>query len=144
MEAAYAHAAVSMEMLGLALRLLLGVNTMRDCGNGLGRAPLLAFDSVPAAPKPGDNVSLWIAYELPAPAITAGSATYSFSLNGIPFTPTIDDLCTQTTCPKEPGLYNETSSSIFPSGLVGKLVTQITWRDPDDTLIWCVENTWRV
>lgn len=128
----------------LVIRLLLGVGSMRDCGNGLGRAPLLAFDSVPAAPKPGDNVSTWIAYELPAPAITAGTATYSFSLNGIPFTPTVEDLCTQTICPKEPGLYNETSSSIFPSGVSGKIVAQIAWRDPDDTLIWCVENTWRV
>lgn len=117
---------------------------MRDCGNGLGRASLLSFDSVPANPVAGDNVTLWVAYDLPAPAITAGTATYSFSLNGIPFPPTVDDLCTQTTCPKEPGLYNETSSSIFPSGVSGKIVSQIAWRDPDDTLIWCVENTWRV
>ena len=123
---------------------LLGVGSMVDCGKGLGRAPLLSFDSVPASPKAGDNVSMWIAYDLPAPAITGGTATYSFSLNGIPFAPTVEDLCTQTTCPKEPGLYNETSSSIFPSGVSGKIVSQIAWRDPDDTLIWCVENTWRV
>lgn len=124
--------------------LLLAVAAMRDCGNGLGRAALLAFDSVPAAPKADDNVTTWIAYDLPAPAITAGTATYSFSLNGIPFAPTVDDLCTQTECPKEPGVYNETSSAIFPSGISGKIVSQIAWRDPDDTLIWCVENTWRV
>ena len=120
------------------------MGSIRDCGNGLGRAPLLGFDSVPAAPKAGDNVSLWIAYDLPTPAITGGTATYSFSLSGIPFAPTVEDLCTQTACPKEPGLYNETSSSIFPSGVSGKIVSQIAWRDPDDTLIWCVENTWRV
>jgi hypothetical protein len=28
--------------------------------------------------------------------------------------------------------------------VTGKIVSQIAWRDPDDTLIWCVENTWRV
>lgn len=117
---------------------------MRDCGNGLGRAPLLGFDSQPSVPRAGDNVTTWIAYDLPAPAITAGTATYSFSLNGIPFAPTVDDICTQTSCPKYPGLYNETSSAIFPSGISGKIVSQIAWRDPDDTLIWCVENTWRV
>ncbi len=131
-------------MFQTMLLALLGVGSMRDCGNGVGRAPLLSFDSVPANPIAGDNVSMWVAYDLPAPAITAGTATYSFSLNGIPFPPTVDDLCTQTTCPKEPGLYNETSSSIFPSGVSGKIVSQIAWRDPDDTLIWCVENTWRV
>ncbi len=133
-----------MEMLGLLAALLLGVGSMRDCGNGLGRAPLLEFDSVPASPVPGDNVTTWIHYELAAPAITAGTATYSFSLYGIPFPPTVEDLCTQTSCPKDPGIYNETSSAIFPPGVSGKIVSQIAWRDPDDTLIWCVENTWRV
>ncbi len=133
-----------MEMLGLLTALLLGVSSMRDCGNGLGRAPLLGFDSVPASPAPGDNVTTWIHYELGEPAITAGTATYSFSLNGIPFPPTVEDLCTQTDCPKDPGIYNETSSAIFPPGVSGKIVSQIAWRDPDDTLIWCVENTWRV
>jgi len=131
-------------MLHAMLLALLGVGSIRDCGNGVGRAPLLSFDSVPASPKAGDNVSLWIAYDLPAPAITGGTAIYSFSLNGIPFAPSVEDLCTQTICPKEPGLYNETSWSIFPSGISGKIVSQIAWRDPDDTLIWCVENTWRV
>ena len=124
--------------------LFFGLQTMRDCGTGEGRAPLLSFDSTPASPKAGDNVTTWVAYDLPAPGITAGTATYSFSLNGIPFTPTVEDLCTQTACPKDPGLYNETSSSLFPSGISGKIVSQIAWRDPDDTLIWCVENTWRV
>jgi hypothetical protein len=123
---------------------LLSVASMRDCGNGVGRAPILSFDSVPAIPKAGDNVTTWVAYDLPPPAITAGTATYSFTLNGIPFPPTVDDLCTQTACPKEPGLYNESSSSIFPSSVTGKIVSQIAWRDPDDTLIWCVENTWRL
>jgi hypothetical protein len=120
------------------------LGSMRDCGNGLGRAPLLDFGSLPESPRPGDNVTTWILYDLPAPAITAGTAIYSFSLNGIPFTPTKEDLCTQTSCPKEPGIYNETSSAIFPSGISGKIVSQIAWRDPDGTLIWCVENTWRV
>ena len=124
--------------------LFFALTSMRDCGNGLGRAALLSFDSVPAAPKAGDNVTTWIAYDLPAPAITAGTATYSFSLNGIPFPPTVEDLCTQTSCPKETGFNNETSSAIFPSGVSGKIVSQIAWRDPDDTLIWCVENSWRV
>lgn len=133
----------SIQMLASLALILLGVTGMRDCGDGLGRAVLLGFGSSPESPRPGDNVSTWIAYDLPAPAITAGTATYSFSLNGIPFTPSVEDLCTQTLCPKEPGLYNETSSSIFPQ-IAGKIVAQIQWRDPDDTLIWCVENTWRV
>jgi hypothetical protein len=131
-------------MIGNALALVLGMYAMKDCGNGLGRASLLGFDSQPANPVAGDNVSTWIAYDFGSPAITGGTATYSFSLNGLPFPPTVNDLCTQTACPKEPGVYNESSTAIFPSGVSGKIVSQISWRDSDDTLIWCVENTWRV
>jgi hypothetical protein len=120
------------------------LSTIRDCGNGQGRAALLGFDSQPANPKAGDNVSLWVAYDLPAPAITGGTATYSFSLNGIPFTPTVDDLCTQTACPKDTGFNNESSWSIFPSGVSGKIVSTIRWHDQNDELVWCVETSWRV
>lgn len=117
---------------------------MKDCGNGEGRAALLGFDSEPASPVAGELVTTWVAYDLPAPAITDGTATYSVSLNGIPFPPTVAPLCEETDCPKEVGIHNETSSTVFPSGISGKIVSQIAWRDLDDTLIWCVENTWRV
>jgi hypothetical protein len=123
---------------------LLSLSSIRDCSNGLGRAAVLGFESEPAIPKAGDNVTLWVAYDLPPPAITGGTATYSFSLNGIPFPPTVDDLCTQTLCPIDVGFHNETSSSIFPSGVSGKIVSQILWRDQSDELVWCVETTWKV
>ena len=123
---------------------MFALGSMRDCSNGIGRAALLGFGSSPETPKAGDNVTLWVAYDLPQPPITGGIATYKFSLNGIPFTPTIDDLCTQTACPKEVGFNNESSSSIFPSGISGKIVSSITWKDQNDDLVWCVETTWRV
>lgn len=128
-------------MLG---QLLLGFLGIRDCGNGKGRAALVGFDSQPANPVAGDNVSLWVAYDFAAPAITGGTATYAVSLNSIPFTPTIDDLCTQTSCPKDPGMYNETSWSTFPSGITGKIKSTITWKDQNNDLVWCVETSWQV
>lgn len=131
-------------MLLKLLGLFAGLSSIRDCSNGQGRATLLGFDSQPANPVAGDNVTLWVAYDLPAPAITGGTATYKFSLNGIPFTPTVEDLCTQTACPKETGFNNESSWSIFPSGVSGKIVSAITWKDQNDELVWCVETTWRV
>jgi hypothetical protein len=131
-------------MIGALILATFGLSSIRDCGNGQGRAPLLGFDSQPTNPVAGDNVSLWVAYDLPAPAITGGTATYAFTLNGIPFAPTVDDLCTQTTCPKETGFNNETSSSLFPSGISGKVKSSITWKDQNDDLVWCVETTWRV
>lgn len=119
------------------------LTTIRDCGNGQGRAALLAFDSEPLNPVAGDNVTLWIAYDLPAPEITGGTATYSFTYNGIPFPATVDPLCEQTMCPKSTGFNNETTWSLFPSGISGKVVSKIQWNDQNDDLVWCVETTWK-
>lgn len=131
-------------MLWSLLTSFLALGSIRDCGNGQGRASLLGFDSTPANPMPGDNVSLWVAYDLPAPVVTGGTAEYALKLNGIPFSPTVDDLCTQTKCPKDIGFNNETSSSIFPSGISGKIVSSITWKDQNNDLLWCIETTWKV
>lgn len=125
------------------LRTLLGLTTIQSCGTG--RATLLGFDSQPATPRAGDNVSLWVAYTIPGAPVTGGTATYKITLNGIPLTPTVDPLCTQTSCPKETGIpYNETSWSIFPSGITGKIASRIEWKDQDAQPLWCIETTWRV
>jgi len=129
-------------MLTRIFKTAIGLGTIKSCGTGT--ATLLGFDSQPAAPVPGDNVTLWVAYTLPEP-VTAGNAIYTVTLNGIPFSPTVDELCTQTACPKEANVvYNETSSSIFPSGVSGKIVSQIEWTDQNDNTLWCVETSWRV
>jgi hypothetical protein len=114
---------------------MFALGSIRDCSNGLGRAVMLGFSSSPENPKAGDNVSLWVAYDLPEPAITGGIAKYSYALNGIPFPASEYDLCTQTVCPKEVGFNNETSSSIFPSGISGKIVSAISWTDQNDELV---------
>lgn len=131
-------------MIKLLTLLAASLSTIRDCGNGQGRAALLAFDSQPATPKAGDNVTLWVAYDLPVPEITGGTATYSVTYNGIPFPPTVNPLCDETACPKPVGFNNETSSSIFPSGLSGKITSSVKWIDQNDDLVWCVETTWKV
>ncbi len=131
-------------MLRSLLKIFGVLSTIRDCSNGQGRAALLGMDTQPASPVAGDNVTLWVAYDLPDPPITGGTATYRFNFNGIPFAPTVDDLCTQTTCPKETGFNNESSWSIFPSGVSGKIVSAIEWKDQNNDVVWCVETTWRV
>lgn len=131
-------------MLKALISLGFALTSIKDCSNGQGRAALLAFDSQPANPKPGDNVTLWVAYDLPAPEITGGTATYSFTYNGIPFPKTINPLCNDTACPKLVGFNNESSSSVFPSGISGKIVSSIQWNDQNNDLVWCVETTWKV
>jgi hypothetical protein len=127
----------------LLLSMLFGLTSITSCGTG--RATLLGFDSQPTNPVAGENVSLWVAYTIPGAPVTDGTATYKVTLNGIPLPETNDPLCTQTACPKESNVdYNETSSSIFPSGVTGKIVSRVQWTDQDDALLWCIETSWRV
>ena len=133
-----------MALLRGALILLAATVSLRDCGNPTtDQAVITGYGFSPSNPSPGDPTDLWVAYDLKSP-ITGGTATYSFSLNGIPFSPTVDDLCTQTTCPKEIGTYNETSKSSFPSGVSGKIVTKIQWANQDKEPVWCLETTFKI
>jgi hypothetical protein len=127
-----------------AILLLAATVSLRDCGNPTtDQAAITGFGFSPSNPNPGDPTELWVAYDLKS-ALTGGTATYSFTLNGLPFTPTVDDLCTQTVCPKDVGTYNETSKSEFPSGVSGKLVSKIQWKNQDSQPVWCLESTFRI
>jgi len=131
-------------MLRGALILLAATVTLKDCGNpSSDQAAITSYGFSPANPLPDDPTELWVAYDLRSP-ITGGTATYSVSLNGIPFVPTVDDLCTQTACPKNVGTYNETSKSTFPSGVSGKIVSKISWTNQDNQPVWCLESTFRI
>lgn len=119
--------------------------TLKDCGAGVSLFPLHDQGFSPEPPIPGENATLWIYYEVPEGiTVSDGSAQYSFTLNGIPFTPTVDPLCTQIVCPQTPGLYNITSTSVWPSGVSGKITSKIEWYDVDDTLLLCSELTERM
>jgi hypothetical protein len=131
-------------MLKHLFTLLAGVVTIKDCGNKeTDQATITGFGFFPTTPLPNEKTELWVAYDLKS-RITAGTATYTYSFNGIPFSPTVDDLCSQTKCPKEIGLYNETSDSDFPSGLSGKVITSIEWVNQEYQPIWCVELTFKI
>jgi hypothetical protein len=95
------------------------------------------------SPAAGDPTELWVAYDLKS-ELTGGKATYSVKLNGLPFAPTVDDLCTQTSCPKLAGPQNETSHSTFPSGISGKIVSQIKWTNTTGGQVWCLETTFNI
>jgi hypothetical protein len=117
---------------------------LRDCGNPVtDQAVVTGFGFSPSNPVAGDPTDLWVAYDLKSP-ITSGNASYSVSFNGIPFPATVDDLCTQTMCPKEVASYNETSHSTFPSGVSGKIVSKIQWTNQDVQPVWCLETTFRI
>jgi hypothetical protein len=135
-----------MNLLKLLFGLFAAVSavTLKDCGNSaIDQAKITGMGFSPENPKPGDATELWIAYDLKS-ELTSGTATYSVTVNYIPLTPTVEDLCTQTSCPKAIGSYNETSHSTFPSGVSGKIVSKIQWKNQNNEPVWCSQQTFSV
>ena len=121
------------------------VNTVRDCSSGTSVFKFVSASLTPDPVVPGKDSTLSLACTIPdGVTVTGGTAEYKFTLNGIPFAPTADDLCSQVACPLTPGLYSNSTTSPFPSGVSGKVVTTIRWYDEKSTLLYCLETTVRV
>lgn len=120
-------------------------STVADCGGGKSVFTIMDQSFSPEPPVADQPYDYWFYYQVPdGVTVDAGTAKYSLSLNGIPFTPTVDDLCTQTACPKTAGFHNESSTDTWPSGVSGKIVTKLEWFDAQGTLLLCSQTTERV
>ena len=135
-----------MNLLKILLGLFATVSavTLKDCGNSVtDQAKITGMGFSPENPQSGDLTEFWVAYDLKS-QITGGNAAYSITLNYLPIPTTNDELCSQTTCPKSIGTYNETSHGTFPSGLSGKVVSKIQWTNQNNQPVWCAEQTFKV
>lgn len=92
---------------------------------------------LPDPPIVGQNTTMSITYTNPGPIITGGSAKYSISYNGLPYSST-DDLCKATECPIEIGEHTVTSSALWDGSLSGKISTTITWADQRGNPLMCI------
>ena len=114
-----------------------GLGQVTDC-NTTSLFHINSQNFQPDPPIVGQNATLWIDYTVPEGLqINSGTAKYSVSINGIPLTPTTEDLCTQITCPQVPGTYNITSTSGWNGGISGKLVSIIQWYNTNNTELLC-------
>jgi hypothetical protein len=120
--------------------------TVRNCGTSNDLAKNLVISIVPDAPKSGEDVTTIFEYDLES-VISGGTATYAFTFNGIPFSPTSNDLCVEQAggccpdpCPLGIGHHVDKSITAFPS-VSGKIVTTIKWEDQYKSQILCVEWT---
>lgn len=122
-----------------------GANTLKDCSSGTSVFKYGTATLIPDPVVPGENSTLSISCVIPDGVTVAdGTAKYSISLNGIPFPATVDPLCTQVECPMTAGPYSNTTVSVFPTGVSGKIVTKLEWFDTSNTLLYCLETTLRV
>ena len=120
-------------------------NTVRDCSSGKSLFTFVSGSLLPSPVVPGENATLTLSAESPAgTTVVDGTAKYSLSFNGIPFSPTTEDLCSQVACPLLAGPYTNSTVSVFPTGVSGKLVTKMQWFDDASTLLLCAEVTTKV
>ena len=120
-------------------------NSVTDCSKGTSVFKFTGGSLLPDPVVPGQDSSITLNLEIPPGTnVNAGTAKYSFSFNGIPFAPTTEDLCSDVACPLLPGPYTNTTTSVFPSGVSGKVTTKIEWFDVANNRLLCVDVTAKV
>lgn len=119
--------------------------TVSDCGKDKSLFQLQEQSFTPSPPLANQEYNYWFSYIVPPDvSISSGSSEYSITLNGIPFPSTVDDLCSQTSCPKTSGTYNESSHAVWPSDISGKVVLKLSWFDEQKNLLLCSQVIERV
>jgi hypothetical protein len=114
--------------------------TVTDCGAGKALFTITELSQdPPTTVTANQNVSLTLKYTAPE-EITAGTATTSVTLNFIPFSPTVEDLCVKAACPITVGEHDGSSWGLFPSGVSGSLVSKVEWKDSTDRLLLCIQS----
>ena len=133
-----------MMLKALAIIVAAAANSARDCSSGTSVFKFLTASLTPDPVVRGKDATISLSCQIPdGVTVTSGTAQYSFSFNGIPFSPTTEDLCSQVECPLLPGLYSNSTISTFPD-VSGKVVSTIKWFDTDQTLLYCLEVTAKV
>ena len=114
-------------------------NSVTDCSKGTSVFKFTGGSLLPDPVIPGQDSSITLNAIFPdGTNIDAGTAKYSFSFNGIPFSPTVTDLCDSIVCPLAAGAHDGTSWFLFPTGVTGKIITKVTWQDSDGNQLLCI------
>lgn len=116
--------------------------TITNCGTSADKAQNLQVTLNPSSPTPGSNMTLTFDYDL-TETITGGTADYKVVLNGIPYTSS-KALCTQEACPIAAGHQHDVSTSEFPAGITGKMISSISWTDQNGAPVLCVKMVFNV
>ena len=127
----------------MKMLLLTGIlSAVAICSSPNALARNLAVSISTDTPLKGENVTTTFDFDLSSP-ITGGTAHYSATLNGFPYTASAP-LCEETQksgdpCPLGAGHHHQESTST--SSVTGKLITTIRWADEADAEILCVTIT---
>jgi len=128
-----------MGVIGLLAAFHATFGSVSDCSKGASQIKINSMSLLPDPPVKGQNSTLTLDLHVPI-EIQAGTATYSFTYNFIPFSPTVEDLCTQVPsgCPITVGPLNLISSFPIDPTLSGTLVSKIEWKDAASLQLLCI------
>lgn len=113
---------------------------IKDCNPAsLFRPTELAL--TPDPPVRGQPVLMTVKFNNPGPAVDAGTVTTSVSLNGIPFAPSSEALCTNTVCPIPTGAADRSTSTTWPDNVSGKVVSKSVWTGAGGEALLCVQTS---
>jgi hypothetical protein len=135
-----------MGLLGLlAASYAASLSSVSDCSKGASQIKINSMSFQPDPPVKGQNSTLTLDLSNPSDVL-AGTATYSFTYNFIPLTPTVEDLCAQVPggCPIKAGPLDLVSSYPIDSSLRGTIVAKIQWKDTANVQLLCVSITMKV
>lgn len=110
-----------------------------DCSQGLSMFKLTNLALTPDPPIGDQSVLMTVQFNNPGPTINDGTVTTRVTLNGLPFVPTVEPLCSNTLCPLTFGPNDRSTTSTWPVGVKGKLTTRIEWTDVFNELLLCIE-----
>jgi hypothetical protein len=98
----------------------------------------------PDPPVGGASVRMTVQFENPGSEVTGGIATTSVTLNGLPFSPSVEALCQNTACPIVVGANDRSTSSTWPDGITGRVVTKSVWTNEAGDQLLCLLTSVKV
>lgn len=114
-----------------------------DCSDGASVFRPTTLSLTPEPPVPGQPVLMTVLFDNPGDEVTDGTVTTSITINGLPFAPSTEALCTNTQCPIPNGPVDRSATSTWPTGISGKIESRIAWTGVNGEQLLCLKITER-
>ena len=117
------------------------IATITDCSQGLSVFKFTNLALTPDPPIAGQNVLMTVQFNNPGSPIDSGTVSTTITLNGLPFAPSTEALCTNTQCPLVSGPNDRSTNSTWQNSITGKVQSHIVWNDLDGHQLLCIDIT---
>ena len=111
--------------------------SIQDC-NTSSIFQLTKLGLIPDSASAGEQVDMTVQFNNPGPDVVDGLVTTSVIYNFLPFSPSVEALCSNTQCPLVSGFNDRSTSNPWPSGLSGTVTSTIVWSLNEDMLL-CIK-----